>query len=142
MNEKPASLSDILHNLDEATEAMKTELPATDYVPVNKKKILGYPPPRKPYHQTVEEELDKAVDEVLIQEPLPSTTSIVEEHFLKQGEAIAFAMEEQARIHTNKAESYSKLAQDAREAAKIQAKTAAAHEDRMKQIETLLDQQE
>lgn len=118
------------------------EAAPSDYAP-KKERIIGgvsssYPPHHQKVAQELEEEIDKIAGNVLIQEPAGS--SVVEDHFINQGERIAIAMEEQARVHKDKADQYHRLAKDAREAAKVQAKAAAAHEDRMMQIAKLLDQ--
>lgn len=93
--------------------------------------------PKQDYHKTVEEEVDAAVANMLIEEHA-TTESIVADHFIQEGENIAKAMEAQAVLHENTAKDYRKLAEDARKNAKIMAKNAADHEERMKEIKTLL----
>src|SRR5678815_4688634 len=64
----------------------------------------------------VEEEIQEVVDTIAIQETIAdsSSTSIVEDHFIKEGENIARAMEAKAAIYEKTAEEYRQIARDTR----------------------------
>lgn len=103
-------------------------------------KDLSFAPKR--HHENVEAELQEIVDGVAIGEPAGYTISIVEEHFIKQGENIAKVMEERARFHEKRAADYIKLAAEARDSAAKQAKAAAKHEERMKKLQDIVVEQQ
>ena len=88
---------------------------------------------------SVEDAVAKTVkNDVLKQDPAKSSHNIIRDHFIQRGENIANEMEAQAVYHDARAVHFRKLRDDARKSAKIQADAAAAHEDRMQQIENLL----
>ncbi len=89
---------------------------------------------------SVEEAVAEQVAEVLVQDPALKldTVDVISDHFIRRGENIAREMELNAEHHDEKAKEFRQLAKEARETGQIQAKAAAAHEDRMKQIENLL----